>query len=83
LPEKVSFIGDAAFFDCFKLSSMTFLGKAPSLGGSTVFLDTGRDVEGGLVVTVYKANEDGFANWPKQYHLTLNIVEASEKGAHI
>ena len=56
---------------------MTFLGEAPSLG-SDVFLNAGRDVEDGLVVTVDYIYKDGFATWPDLYDLSLNIVGAPD-----
>jgi len=57
---------------------MTFLGEAPTLGGSYIFIGAGRDVESGLVVTVYDTHEDSFATWPDLYFVSLNVVDAVE-----
>ena len=56
---------------------MIFYGQAPILG-SSVFADTGRDVKDGLVVTVYKSHEAGFATWPGLYDVSLNVLDAVE-----
>ena len=71
LPQTLNSLGDSAFQNCIQLASVTFLDSAPTLGAD-VFKDAGKDVSGGLKLTIYKDYEASYASWGTGY--TFNVV---------
>jgi hypothetical protein len=70
LPAALTSIGGLAFYSCFDLSSITFLGAAPTLGDN-VFFDTGSDV-GGFTITIFDTHEASYDSWRSLY--TFDVV---------
>lgn len=62
-------IEDEAFLNNFDLTSITFEGAAPTLVGTGVFTDIGRDVEGGTIFYISNTHKDSYADWSGDFRL--------------